>query len=263
MPKRRSRKKKAGIWGSILVLIGVVLVAYSQFAHVPLPGIPQLTGLPQLPGFGNTATPASQPPAGGPGARQTPQEETFQGCPPEGDGGDSQLNLLKNRIDEGNYQPLTVDAMLGWTWPPAIERRDMDTWSAEARAEVNQRNGLPVAMQGYWLEVKSQGAESTNCHATEADFVDYHLWLASAPDKARAEAVVVEVTPRLRAKHSQWGLSHLRDLVNAATPVRISGWVMLDPEHPDQVGKTRGTIWEIHPVMKIEYQQNGQWVELP
>jgi len=28
--------------------------------------------------------------------------------------------------------------------------------------------------------------------------------------------------------------------------VRVSGWLMLDPEHPDQVSKTRGTIWEIH-----------------
>jgi hypothetical protein len=37
---------------------------------------------------------------------------------------------------------------------------------------------------------------------------------------------------------------------------------MLDPEHPDQVGKTRGTIWEIHPVMKIEVEQDGKWVML-
>ena len=44
--------------------------------------------------------------------------------------------------------------------------------------------------------------------------------------------------------------------------VRISGWLMLDPEHPDQVGKTRGTIWEIHPIMQIEVNQNGQWTPL-
>jgi hypothetical protein len=249
------------------LLVLLILVAYSYFTGVQIPGLPPLkltglpTGFPQLPGFGGT--PATQPPAGPPGARQTPQEETFQGCPPAGDGGDPQLNLLKNRIDEGHYQPVTVATMLSWTWPKEIERRDMDTWSAAAQAEVNQHNGLPVAAEGYLLEVKSQGAESTNCHATGADFVDYHIWLAAAPDKTRAESVVVEVTPRLRAKHSRWDTSALREFVNGATPVRISGWVMLDPEHPDQVGKTRGTIWEIHPVMKIEYQQNGQWVVLP
>ena len=77
MPKkRRSRKKKAGMLGSLLVLIVVILVAYSQFAHVPLPGIPQLTGLPQLtgfpqlPGFGNTP-----PPNGSPEAPATPASE--------------------------------------------------------------------------------------------------------------------------------------------------------------------------------------------
>ena len=37
---------------------------------------------------------------------------------------------------------------------------------------------------------------------------------------------------------------------------------MLDPEHPDQVGKTRGTIWEIHPIMFIEVEQQGKWVSL-
>ena len=36
----------------------------------------------------------------------------------------------------------------------------------------------------------------------------------------------------------------------------------LDPEHPDQVDNTRGTIWEIHPIMQIEVQQQGRWVAL-
>ena len=37
-----------------------------------------------------------------------------------------------------------------------------------------------------------------------------------------------------------------------------SGWLMLDPDHPTDASGTpkktpsRGTIWEIHPVMKIE-----------
>ena len=51
-------------------------------------------------------------------------------------------------------------------------------------------------------------------------------------------------------------------IVKKKQRVRISGWMMLDPEHPDQVGKTRGSIWEIHPIMKIEVNQNGSWVDL-
>jgi hypothetical protein len=37
---------------------------------------------------------------------------------------------------------------------------------------------------------------------------------------------------------------------------------MLDQEHPDQVGRTRGTLWEIHPIMKIEVNRNGGWTTL-
>ena len=28
------------------------------------------------------------------------------------------------------------------------------------------------------------------------------------------------------------------------------------------MGKTRGTIWEIHPVTKIEVYQGGRWIDL-
>jgi hypothetical protein len=38
---------------------------------------------------------------------------------------------------------------------------------------------------------------------------------------------------------------------------------MLDPEHPDQVGKVLASLWEIHPVMQIEvHNSNGQWITL-
>jgi hypothetical protein len=38
--------------------------------------------------------------------------------------------------------------------------------------------------------------------------------------------------------------------------------LMLDPEHPEQLGKTRGTLWEIHPVMRIEVRRGGRWGDL-
>jgi hypothetical protein len=41
-----------------------------------------------------------------------PVEETFQGCPPQGDGGDAQLNLRKNRIDAGAWQPVSLASLL-------------------------------------------------------------------------------------------------------------------------------------------------------
>ncbi len=35
--------------------------------------------------------------------KQPPHSRPLDGCPPEGKGGDPQLNLLKNRIDRGDY----------------------------------------------------------------------------------------------------------------------------------------------------------------
>ena len=194
--------------------------------------------------------------------RQNPGEITFNGCPPEGDGGDPILNRNKNRIDNGNYQPTSFNTILNLTWPQEIERRAHDTWSASAQAQVAQSEGLPVAVTGYLASVRQEGPETPNCHsATDADF---HVWMLGQPGGLadRAQAVVVEVTPRIRANHPQWTVNTLTAIAQAGTSVRISGWLMLDPEHPEQLAKTRGTLWEIHPIMQIEISQNGQWVAL-
>src|SRR6266542_4167779 len=190
-----------------------------------------------------------------------PQSSTFQGCPPQGDGGDAELNMLKNRIDEGNYIPVMFDAILNLTWPKTTERRDMDTWSAEDAAMIAKYEGIPVVVEGYLVRAKQSGAESANCHATAANMTDWHVWLTKTAGEDRTHSIVIETTPRIRAMH-KWTLAMMREIATNHVPVRISGWLFFDPEHPDQILKTRGTIWEIHPIMQIEVQQNSQWVPL-
>jgi hypothetical protein len=93
--------------------------------------------------------------------------------------------------------------------------------------------------------------------------VDYHLWLVDVSGTGRDASVVVEVTPRIRADHPNWDIDRICTLlVTPQAQVRISGWLMMDPIHADQVGKSRGTLWEIHPIMAIEAQQGGAWVAL-
>ena len=117
-------------------------------------------------------------------------------------------------------------------------------------------------MVGYLLAVKLEGRESPNCHSDEQAERDFHIWLANSPDDDRADAVVVEVTPRICAPHPSWKTVNLRHFVTQRARVRISGWLMLDPEHPDQVGRTRVTLWDIHPITKIEVWSAGKWVAL-
>jgi hypothetical protein len=205
-----------------------------------------------------TATPGGLPDMPN---KPEPQSSTFQGCPAQGDGGDAQLNFLKNRIDEGNYVPVTFDAIISVTWPKTTERRNMDTWSPEDRAAIAKYEGIPVVVEGYLFGAKQSGAESTNCHGTAADMSDWHVWLTKNAGADRTHSIVIETTPRIRALH-KWTLTTMEKIAKNQIPVRISGWLFFDPEHPDQILKTRGTLWEVHPIMQIEVQQNGKWIAL-
>jgi hypothetical protein len=87
------------------------------------------------------------------------------------------------------------------------------------------------------------------------------MYLTKQPSRPISESVVVETTPRVRKDHP-WNRTTLLTWVDSTNQVRISGWLMLDPDHPNMVGNARGTIWEIHPITKIEVWKSGAWVDL-
>jgi hypothetical protein len=181
-------------------------------------------------------------------------------CPLEGTGGDPANNLLKNRtIVPGSYQHMAFETLRYLDVPEGISRKHRSTWPLAARQELAHVESGAVSVVGYLLAVKLEGREATNCEADEPEHRDFHLWLANSPHDEKAEAVVVEISPRLRALHATWNAKALGLLVKQQTKVRISGWLFLDPEHPDQVGKTRATIWEIHPITEIEIWRDAAW----
>jgi hypothetical protein len=79
---------------------------------------------------------------------------------------------------------------------------------------------------------------------------------------------VAEVTPRLKPDHPKWTQNAIRRLARTGQQVRVSGWLMMDQEHPEQIkgtpaqDPTRGTLWEVHPIMDIEVMRGGNWVPL-
>jgi hypothetical protein len=236
----------------LLLLVCLVLAGCGSSTSSPLSSAPAATTAPLVPT-------ASGGGSGGP--YPTPQVETFQGCPPQGDGGDSQLNIRKNRIDVGQWQQASVASLVELPYPAGVVKTPRAAWSSSDAADVAQNEGRPVQAEGYMLFVRHEGTESPNCH--DANARDFHMWLAGSPGSMadRAHAMVVEVTPRVRALNSGWQ-SDLRLLGLIGQHVRISGWLLLDQEHPEQVGKTRGTLWEIHPIMQIEVEQHGRWINL-
>jgi len=192
-----------------------------------------------------------------------PANVVFNSCPAEGERGDPLLNALKNRVDEAPlYYPVTFEAILNLSWSKGAENRHRGRWSKEDTAAIIKHEGTPVAVEGYLLGAKTMEPETTNCSKKELEMRDFHVWLVAGPEEEKSKSIVTEVTPMIRAKHSEWNIRNLNQIAKNKKKVRISGWLMFDQEHPEDIGKSRGTIWEIHPIMKIEVLQEGKWVVL-
>jgi hypothetical protein len=82
------------------------------------------------------------------------------------------------------------------------------------------------------------------------------------PDCSLPPIVVVEATPSWQDNHPNWKARRLAKIAANRVNVKVSGWVMYDPEHPDKMGKTRGTLWEIHPNTRVEFWTGTEWQDL-
>ncbi len=217
----------------------------------------------------STLTPASAsmvalPVGDVPGLLNKPQPKSieYNGCPPEGLGGDSELNLLQNRVDDGKYVPVSFDSLTTLTWPKSVEQVDMKDWSPTNRAFISQYEGVPIMVEGYIVNIREDYPDPANCNRANGSNLDWRISFTQNPKDDRSQAIIAMVTPRVRFDH-QWTI----DLIHAVImgdhiPVRMYGWLYFDPQHPDEVGVTRATLWEIHPVMQIEVSQNGRWLPL-
>jgi hypothetical protein len=189
-------------------------------------------------------------------------------CPPEGNGGDRILNRLKNRtVEPTTYEEMEVNRFLSTFTLDLHTPKYRNKFSFAALHYVDQNEKRGIALVGYLIAAKQSGPESTNCHSQTLR--DFHVWIGADPAHSkseakalRANAVIVEPTPSGQESHPTWRLHILEKLARQGAKVRISGWAMYDPEHPDQLGKTRGTLWEVHPVTKIEVWTNGKWKEI-
>jgi len=208
-----------------------------------------------------------------PAHKQAPVVVAFGSCGPDGKSGDPAENHLKNRTDTAtSYTAVTFGAFRELFDPATLEDSSRARWPHAVLQQIQKPEGVPVNLTGFLAEVtnadglkhgaRPEGAEATNCKLTTPSKIDWHLWVLPSADSLRRVSVVAEITPRLRAKHAGWTLAKLDRIAHDRIPVRVSGWTLFDPEHPDQLGQTRGTLWEIHPITRIEVQSNGHWQAL-
>jgi hypothetical protein len=188
-----------------------------------------------------------------------PDPMGFEDCPAEGQGGDPQLNVRMNRVDKGDYVPVSFDSVLALTWPKSVENQPMSDWSPPGRAFIEQYLGIPVVVEGYIVNLREGGAYPWNCGRPDENHPDWRIYFAKNPRDNRAQSVVAVSTPQTRWGHT-WTADQIRSFIMAGRiQVRLSGWLYFNPDHPQDVGRTRATLWEISPVMQIEIFQDGHW----
>jgi hypothetical protein len=184
----------------------------------------------------------------------TTGQRAFAACDQSGIGkaspnsSEARLNILKNRrAQPTTVQPVSISQMLAY---PAHYDSSLEASNA-------------VVLTGQLIGTRHERGESPNCGVE----TDYHIWvgpidaahpmgarLTKAQVKARKmHAVVVELTPNIQDLHPTWGPHFQRRL--AGKNVCISGWLLYDPAHPPQLGHTRGTLWEVHPITGIALLQ--------
>lgn len=201
-------------------------------------------------------------------AKPEPNVTTFHGpdgiCGPTGSGGDIITNKRKNRTDApSQYHEVTWKALQALPYPSHAPK-SLTNWTQQQLAQIEPYQGIAVSVVGYFAAIKPQdqgSGESTNCYFTNSEEVDWHIPLVEKSGDPESSSIVVETTPRVRESHVKWTPHILAPWVKSAAPVRISGWTMFDPEHTAHLGKYRSTLWEIHPITRIEVFKDGQWVD--
>lgn len=240
---------------ALVIAIAVAVTCILASAQTPTPGRKHKKNPPPTPNTLNTQLIDKLAAAKKPAVGQPLVIGGNTVCKAEGNTADpkmQELNNNKNRTDEPGDSDLIP---ISWD--------DMNNLPAD---RVNDIQGAPVSVVGYLSNrVKEQTGspgESTNCNLLNPDEVDWHMYLTKGPRQSISTAIIVETTPRVRPTH-KWTTAMLAPYVNQSKQVRISGWLMYDFQHLGVVGKERGTVWEVHPITKIEVQDpSGNWVNI-
>jgi len=185
-------------------------------------------------------------------------------CPGNGLGGDIFANIRKNRVDVPKiYHDVALSTIIELPVPQVEHNRKK--WADSQGREIGKSEGVAVRTIGFISKIKIQSrgtGESANCYFAQDADVDWHILLSYQTSLRQRESLITEITPRVHLSHVGWTVERLQRAMNTKGPVRISGWLMFDSEHQFQTGINRATPWEIHPITKIEIQEQGQWKDL-
>ena len=183
-------------------------------------------------------------------------------------GSDAATNRRKNRNDEPtSSHAVRFAALRDLPYPPHLSNTRAN-WTTAQAADVARVEGAALTVTGFFAVIKPQrgNSESTNCGNTQEADTDWHVAMVEHETDGEPEAVVVEPTPRFKRRHPRWTTSVLAPWtgpnLGSTDSVRVTGWLFYDPSHANHIGTFRATMWELHPVTRIEVFRNGHWVNV-
>ncbi len=119
-----------------------------------------------------------------------------------------------------------------------------------------------VKVRGMITEVKHGSSEQCNCHSTEKLDYDIHIVFSDSLGNGK---MICEVNRFTQATDKGLNYAAIHSMIGRQ--VIIYGWLFPDSEHEQNATNTcikctnvwRTTIWEIHPIMKIEVLNVPSW----
>lgn len=202
---------------------------------------------------------------------------TDEECGPRGiTGGDGETFKRKNRTNyPDTAYAITFDALRGLPLERGREASgelvpaDRPFSNAVERA-IASYEGIAVTVTGFIAYINKTGSsEGTNCKFTGNANTAWHVSITEGHRQPESAGIVVEPTPRFTRRHTAWVRSALLDRTGAerssTDSVRITGYLFYDPDHAEDITgtvKRRFTMWELHPVTRIEVFRDGRWVNL-
>ena len=143
------------------------------------------------------------------------------------------------------FSPLTVCT----AQTKALADRSAQPRADDINTSITLDSLLAHSGQSDWSTSKAAVVEGYVVQIEKEEDGDYHIVLASrANENDATKWVITEITPQWRTKSPSLSVSHLRKLYG--DEIRVTGWLYYDAneKEPDP----RGTMWEIHPVTKLE-----------
>ncbi len=196
-------------------------------------------------------------------------------CGPRGNDTDPKTFILKNRSDSPNAShAVNFDALIDLPFDQGMDAdglkvpKDRTRWKPAHFSTVSAFEGISLTVTGFLAAVKPQrsGGEATNCGFKGEQNTDWHIALTRGHRDGESHSIVVEPTPRIKRLHENWTVARLRDRTGSersrSDSVRVTGFLFYDPDHANHLGTFRRSMWELHPVTRIELFVAGRWIDI-